>query len=326
LQIVDESKNITSDLGPVKLGVAVDNPFDRNQGYNYAEIAKKVDFTFITPLSAQDAQLAASMSNKPTYVRLSDDYVGYVLSTQNVDGAVRYIEDLTKAGIKGVAFEYDVVYTPLWSELEPPSSAARWLIQQLGGRSLAIGNVSWKSDTKLEANNSYDMAEKISRYWKSSPGTVIVGENYSAALQAAPIASYLNWPLLFVNDELPEETATALRRLSAKEVVIVGPVSEKVRQNLTEMNITILNGNGELLIKEMKDRGQSPDMVVMTNSHDLSLLPPSPDPVVERAYVEDLQVRTEASPGQIPAEELGEIVRLNVTLTNTGSKDLTGVR
>jgi len=326
LQIVDESKNITSDLGPVKLGVAVDNPFDRNQGYNYAEMAKKVDFAIIAPLSAQDAQLAAGMSGKPTYVRLSDDYVGYVLSTQNVDGAVRYIEDLTKAKIKGVAFEYDVVYTPLWSELEPPSSAASWLIQQLGGRSLAIGNVSWKSDTKLEANNSYDMAEKLSRYWKSSPGTVIVGENYSAALQAAPIASYLNWPLLFVNDELPEETLTALRRLSAKEVVIVGPVSQKVRQNLTEMNITILNGNSEFLIKEMKDKGESPDMVVITNSHDLSLLPPSPDPVVERAYVEDLQVRTEASPGQIPAEELGEIVRLNVTLTNTGSKDLTSVR
>jgi len=326
LQIVAESRNITNDLGPVKLGVAVDNPFDRNQGYNYAEMVKKVDFAIIAPLSAQDAQLAAGMSGKPTYVRLSDDYVGYVLSTQNVDGAVRYIEDLTKAKIKGVAFEYDVVYTPLWSELEPPSSAASWLIQQLGGRSLAIGNVSWKSDTKLEANNSYDMAEKLSRYWKSSPGTVIVGENYSAALQAAPIASYLNWPLLFVNDELPEETLTALRRLSAKEVVIVGPVSQKVRQNLTEMNITILNGNSEFLIKEMKDKGESPDMVVITNSHDLSLLPPSPDPVVERAYVEDLQVRTEASPGQIPAEELGEIVRLNVTLTNTGSKDLTGVR
>ena len=70
-------------------------------------------------------------------------------------------------------------------------------------RSLAIGNVSWKSDAKVEANNSFEMAEKLSRYWKSSPGAVIVGENYSAALAAAPIASYLNWPILFVDEELP---------------------------------------------------------------------------------------------------------------------------
>ena len=69
-----------------------------------------------------------------------------------------------------------------WSELEPPSSAAQWLLQQLGGKTLAIGNVSWMSDSKIEANNSFELAEKISRYWKSSPGAVIVGENYSAAL------------------------------------------------------------------------------------------------------------------------------------------------
>ena len=100
--------------------------------------------------------------------------------------------------------------------------AAHWLLGQLGGKTLAIGNVSWKCDATVQANNSFDMAEKISRYWKSSPGAVIVGENYSAALIAAPIASYLNWPLLFVNSVLPNETVAALSRLDVKEAVIVG--------------------------------------------------------------------------------------------------------
>ncbi len=326
MQIVLDARNITSDLGPVKLGVALDNPFDRSQGYNFAEISKVTDFSLISPLPAQDVLLACSQSEKPVYVRLSDDYVGYVLSTQNVEGAVKYIEDLTKAGAAGVAFEYDVVHTPVWSELEPPSSAARWLLEQLGGKTLAVGNVSWASDSTIKANNSFDLAEKISRHWVNSPGAVIVGENYSAALTAAPIASYLNWPVLFVDDRLPEETEAALLRLGASEAVTVGPTSDAVKQNLSQMNITLYDGNSEFLVEEMKRRGESPTMVVMTNSHDLSLLPPVPHPVVERTLVEDLLVRTEMSPSEIPAEEQGEIVRLNVTMSNTGKDVLRGVR
>ncbi len=326
LQIVNYARNITSDLGPVKLGVAFDNPFDRSRGYNFAEISKVTDFSLITPLSAQDVGQACLLSEKPVYVRLSDDYLGYVLSTQNVEGAVKYIEDLIKSGASGVAFEYNVVHTPVWSEMEPPSLAAHWLLGQLDGKTLAIGEVSWNCSAKVEANNSFDMAEKISRYWKSSPGAVIVGENYSAALSAAPIASYLNWPLLFVDGTLPNETAGALSRLDVKEAVIVGPISPVVRQNLSLMNITLQEGNSQFLIEQMKKRGENPNMVVFTNSHDLSLLPPVPNPTVERTLINDLLVRTEISPTQVPAEELGEIVRLNITMSNTGKELLKDVR
>ncbi|HEX7444810.1 MAG TPA: C25 family cysteine peptidase, partial [Methanothrix sp.] len=326
MQIVKYSRNITSDLGPVKLGVALDNPFDRSQGYNFADISKVTDFSLISSLPAQDVSQACKLSEKPVYVRLSDDYVGYVLSTQNVAGTVQYIEDLTKAGAAGIAFEYNVVHTPIWSELEPPSSAARWLLQQVGGTTLAIGNVSWTSNSKIVANSSFGLAEKISRYWKSSPGAVIVGENYSAALSAAPIASYLNWPILFVDGALPGETESVLSRLGAKVAVTSGPIPDAVRQNLSQMNITLYDGNGEFLIQQMKERDESPTMVVFTNSHDLSLLPPAPYPVVERELVKDLLIRTEMSLSQIPAEEQGQIVRLNITLTNTGEDMLKGVR
>ncbi len=326
MMIVNYARNITSDLGPVKLGVAFDNPVDQSRGYNFAKITKVTDFSIISPLSAQDVGAACQLSEKPVYVRLSDDYLGYVLSTQNVEGGVKYIEDIIKSGASGVAFEYNVVHTPVWSELEPPSLAAHWLLGQLGGKTLAIGNVSWKCDTTVQANNSFDMAEKISRYWKSSPGAVIVGENYSAALIAAPIASYLNWPLLFVNSVLPNETSAALSRLDIKEAVIVGAISPVVRQNLGQMNITLQEGSSEFLALQMSKRGESPTMVVFTNSHDLSLLQPVPNPVVERTLVDDLLIRTEISPSQVPAEELGEIVRLNVTISNTGKEVLKGVR
>ncbi len=326
MEIVNYARNITSDLGPVKLGAAFDNPADRSRGYNFAEISKITDFSIIASLSAQDARQVCLLSKKPVYVRLSDDYLGYVLSTLNVEGGVKYIEDLVKSGSAGVAFEYNVVHTPIWAELQPASKASQWLLGQLGGKNLAIGNVSWKCDARVAANSSFEMAEKISRYWKSSPGAVIVGENYSAAIIAAPIASYLNWPLLFVSSSLPNETVAALSRLGVKEAVFVGPVSPIARQNLSQMNITLLEGSSEFLSQQMLKRGDHPNMVVFTNSHDLSLLPPVPNPVVKRTLVNDLLIRTEISPSQVPAEELGQIVRLNITMSNTGKETLKGVR
>ncbi|MBP8624146.1 MAG: hypothetical protein KBI12_04840 [Methanothrix sp.] len=326
LQIVAYARNITTDLGPVELGMALDSPFDRNHGYNFAEISKTTDFSIISPLPAQDAGQAAIISKKPVYIRLSDDYLEYVISTQNVEGGVRYIESLISAGAAGVAFEYSVVTTPVWSELLPPSKASRWLLGQIGGSSLAIGNVSWQSGERLQANNSFEMAEKISRYWKSSRGAVIAEDSYSPALSAAPIASYLNWPLLYTGRSLPNETAAALQRLGADNAVLVGAVSDSVKQDLARMNITTLEGSSEFLLEQMKMRGDSPDMVVYTNSHDISLHPPSAEPVVQRTLIDDLLVRTEMSPSRIPAEEAGETVRLNVTLTNTGLKALRDVR
>jgi hypothetical protein len=326
MRIVRDARNITTELGPVRLGVALDSPFDRSRGYNFARMAKVADFTIISPISPDDIKMASQESINPLYIRLSDDYVSYVLSTQNVLGALSYIEDLAGSGASGIAFEYDVVHTPIWSELEPPSLAARWLLEQLGGEVLAVGDVSWMSDSTIKANNSFELAEMISRRWKSSPGAVIVGENYTAALSAAPIASYLNWPLLFVGDSLPEETRSALLRLGADQAVTMGPLSERVKENLSQMNITLHEGSDKFLAEEMRMRGESPTMVVLTNSHDLSLLPPATSEQVVRSIVGDLLIKMVLSPDQLPAEEEGGVVRLNVTLTNTGDEVVKGVQ
>jgi hypothetical protein len=325
LNLARVARNITRDLGPVSLGVALGNPFDRSQGYNFAELSKVADFAIISPLSSQDARVATSISKSPVYIRLSDDYVQHVLTTQNVEGTIKYIEDLNSSGVNGLAFEYNVVYTPLWSELEPPSGSARWLLQQLGGTTLGIGNVSWRCSSAVDANSTFEMAEKLSQRWKSSPGAVLVGDNYSAGLTGAAIASYLNWPVLFVNESLPAETASALKRLGAKEVIMMGQPSELVKKNISLMNISLTEGSSDLLLEEMKARGESPNMVILANSRDLSLIPPMPRTETKRDIVGDLLVKIEASTTRIPAEMPGEIVRLNITLFNSGSKNLKNI-
>jgi len=317
-QIVRESSNITSDLGPVVLGVAIGSPFDRSQGYNYAEISKAADFMIISPLSPSDVKLASGMTDKPVYIRLSDDYVEYTLSVQNVEGTVNYIEDLVSGGARGMAFEYNIVYTPLWSELEPPSKSAKWLLGELGGKTLGIGNVSWKCDSLIKAGNSSDLASQISKKWARSPGAVLVGENYSMGLKAASLASYLNWPVLFVGDRLDGQTEASLRRLNASTVAIVGAIPKEARSNLTRMNLTIVDDDGKLMQKEMKSRGENITSVVLTNSHDLSLLQPNLETDFKRDLVGDIIVDAEISPSEIPAERAGETIRLNITLTNSG--------
>lgn len=316
LEIVREVKNITLDYDSVELGVTLGDPFDRSQGYDYVQISELADMVIIDPLPVSRAQLAAGMTKAPVYVRLSNDYVEYTISTQNVEGTVDYIEELVQSGVTGLAFEYDVVHTPLWSELEPPTKSAKWLLDRLDGKTLGIGDVSWNCDSRMEADNCYQLAEMIASRWEKSPGAVLVGDNYSAGLIAASLASYLNWPVLFTGEDLPNETASALGKLGSKSVVIFSPISDEAKSQLNEMQITIIDGSRELLLEEMKERGENLTYVILTNSHDLSLLQPKPTTEIKRVYIDDIFVKLEISPCEIPAESAGEIVRLNITLVN----------
>ena len=323
LEVVEEIANITTELGPAKLGVAIGDPFDRSEGYNYAEISDLADFMVVSPVAAADMKVASDMTDTSVYVRLSDDYVEYTISTQNVEGTVGYIENLARDGASGMVFEYDVVYTPLWSELKPPSSSVRWLLDRLEGRTLGIGDVFWNCDSRIDANDSFEMASEISSRWKKSPGAVLVGDNYSAGLTGAAIASYLNWPILFVGDDLPNSTEDALVRLGATTAVSVGPISDEARARLADLNLTVIEGDDEFLIQEMKAHGDLVDSVVLTNSRDLSLLAPKPKSELKRTEIdEDLLLEVEVNPTEIPSESEGEIVRIKVTLKNRGEEEL----
>lgn len=322
LEIVEEVKNMTSDLGPVKLGVAIGDPFDRSEGYNYAEISEHADFMVTSPVAPADMEVAAGMASSPVYVRLSDDYVEYTISTQNVEGTVGYIEDLIDEGAAGMVFEYDVVYTPLWSELEPPSPSVRWLLDRLEGRTLGIGDVFWDCDSNIAANDSIELAAEIALKWEGSPGAVLVGDNYSAGLTGAAIASYLNWPILFVGADLSNSTEDALDRLGATTVVSAGPISEAIFSRLSDLNLTVIEGDNDLLIREMRARGDDVESVVLANSRDLSLLDPKPESELKRTEIDDdLILEVETNPVEIPSDSEGEIVRLKVTLKNQGEEE-----
>jgi len=326
LEVVEEVANMTSELGPVKLGVAIGDPFDRSEGHNYAEISDLADFMVVSPVAPADMKVAAEMTDAPVYVRLSDDYVEYTISTQNVEGTVGYIEELIEGGASGMVFEYDVVYTPLWSELEPPSPSVRWLLDRLEGRTLGIGEVFWECDSKIDANDSLELAVEIASKWERSPGAVMVGDNYSAGLTGAAIASYLNWPILFVGADLSNSTEDALVRLGASTVVSSGPISEKVLSRLADLNLTVVEGDNELLIQEMRARGDEVESVVLANSRDLSLLAAKPESELKRTEIDDnLLLEVEVNPTEIPSESEGEIVRLKVTLKNSGEEELEDV-
>jgi len=323
LEVVKEIANITSEMGPAKLGVAIGDPFDRSEGYNFAEISDLADFMVVSPVAPADMKVASEMTETSVFVRLSDDYVEYTISTQNVAGTVGYIEKLIEGGASGMVFEYDVVYTPLWSELEPPSPSVRWLLERLEGKTLGIGDVFWKCDSRIYGNDSFEMAAEISSRWERSPGAVLVGDNYSAGLTGAAIASYLNWPILFVGDGLSNSTEDALIRLGATTVVSSGPISDEVQARLGDLNLTVIKGDNELLVQEMRARGEEAESVVLTNSRDLSLLAPKPKSVLERTKIdENLLLEVEVNPTEIPSESEGEIVRLKVALKNSGKEEL----
>jgi len=325
LEIAQEARNITRNLGPVELGIAIDEPFDKSKGYNLHDLAGTSDFVIISSVPVQDAELAARVSDTPVYVRLSDDYVEYMLSTQNVEGALNYIESLIRSGCGGILFEHNVVYTPLWSELEPPSKAAQWLIKALGMRTLGIGDVSWACNDTIRYNNSEELAVLVSSRWRYSPGAVLVGENYTAGIQAATVASYLNWPVLFFSSNISNTTLSEIERLGCTDVIITGDAPSDVVRSLEEMNLTVHRYDLDLLLREMRARNDSARFIVLTNSHDISLIPPKPESKIKRAIVKDLWITVETTPASIPSEEAGEVVRMNITLRNTGTEPLKGV-
>ena len=89
------------------------------------------------------------------------------------------------------------------------------------------------------------------------------------------------------------------------------------------MNLTVIDGDNELLIREMRARGDEVESVVLTNSRDISLLSPKPRSDLMRTKIgEDLVLEVEVNPTEIPSDREGEIVRLKITLKNSGKDEL----
>lgn len=113
------------------------------------------------------------------------------------------------------------------------------LMLHVPGTSAAKGEIERRAGA-----DRFDVAVNISKEgWPDSADTVIL-TNYLAfadALSAAPLAYYKNAPILLTNKEqLTEATKTEIRRLSPKQVIIIGSegsISNQVVSGLRDINV-----------------------------------------------------------------------------------------
>lgn len=98
-------------------------------------------------------------------------------------------------------------------------------------------------ETKYGANR-YDTAVELSRSNFSSAETIVISNGYAIpdGLTATPVASYYKAPLLLVEkDSIPSSTQNEIRRLGAKNVIIIGGtsvVNSSVESQLKNLGIT----------------------------------------------------------------------------------------
>ncbi len=92
--------------------------------------------------------------------------------------------------------------------------------------------------------NRYDTAVELSRSNFSSAETIVISNGYAIpdGLTATPVASYYKAPLLLVEkDSIPSSTQNEIRRLGAKNVIIIGGtsvVNSSVEAQLKNLGIT----------------------------------------------------------------------------------------
>lgn len=98
------------------------------------------------------------------------------------------------------------------------------------------------AERKFDGKNRFDTAAKVSKAnFSAKGGTVIVatGLDYPDSLSAAPLGAKLNAPLLLTKPSaLPAETASEIKRLAPKRILVIGgtgAVSGGVQTKLREL-------------------------------------------------------------------------------------------
>ena len=322
-------------------GAKLQDPFSnrRSSGYNYEEIAKFVENLIINPIKTRDIRIISSDIGEEAsiYVLWSKEDVGDVLSGQNVEETIKNMEDAKDAGAKGVVLDYDIAYTPIWLELKTMPRSISWFISQYSPENVTIignANISLPSNLILDTNVSRicgedicDTAARIASCWNRSQGVVIVNStDYHEGVEAAPLASYLGWPILFVSDAIPNSTIDALDALGANKTIIIGTVSPQVIKELEGMNITVSQVDAnEMLMQEMEKRGEEVNAVVFTNTKDLELIPMKLTYKKAEAKEDSIRISAEFYPAEIPCDQKDTSFYIKVSVTNEGSETVEDV-
>jgi len=94
---------------------------------------------------------------------------------------------------------------------------------------------------RIYGNNRYLTAVEISKKTFDDSNWVILtsGENFPDALAGTLLAKNYNAPLLLVDESLSPETEEEIERLSVRNVILLGKVSQEVETKLTEKGFLI---------------------------------------------------------------------------------------
>lgn len=179
-------------------GAKLQEPFSdrRSSGYEYEEIAKSVNIMITNPISTRDIRIISSNIGKEAsiYELWRKEDIGDTMSVQNVEEAIKNMEDAKDAGAKGVVLDYDIAYIPIWLELKTMPLSISWFISQYSPENVTIignANVSLPSSlninvSRIRGEDIFDTVAGIASCWNRSQGVVIVNStDYHGGVEAA---------------------------------------------------------------------------------------------------------------------------------------------
>ena len=192
---------------------------------NYHDKIHLLSVTYLKPMSYEEIALITLSYNKD-----NDTYEGYINIDENTESGIWI---LSSVRILDIQEDRTTIFGDI---LEQPNS-----------QDLSAGTFLVRGDLKINSligSDRYDTAVKLSASQFSNTNTVVIanGEALADGLGATPLATYMNAPLLLSDkDYLPEVTKNEIKRLGAKNAIIVGGtgvVTDAVTQQLKSLGIT----------------------------------------------------------------------------------------
>jgi hypothetical protein len=311
----------------ITIGARMQNPFDDYYpaGYDHEEIASPVEFMLIEPIGTRDIRILSQDIGEEAAIYLfwREADMEDTMSVPNVEGTIRTMEDAKDAGATGVVLDYDIAYTPIWLELKTMPHSTSWFLSQYSPEHVTIigdADVSLPLDLEVSricGTDIFDTATKIASYQNQSQGVVILNStDYHSAVEAAPLASYLGYPILYVSTGISNSTIDAL---DTDNAIVIGAVSPDVIRDLEAMNISVSQGDAnEMLIRAMAKNGEEVNALVFTNTRDFELSSPKPKSLKYEKEIGDILVSTELFPAEVPCDQEGSTFYITVNVKNTG--------
>lgn len=215
---------------------------DMVYGYVYNQIGEQTitvfygsrTTTFMITVKSNEKPVISGAADRTIKVGDSFDVKAGVTAADAEDGdltsgiLVSGSVDITKPG------NYTVTYTVIDSYGD---MATKSITISVAARNVKV--------VSLIGSNRYDTAAKLSQSQFSTANTVIIvnGGAMADGLGATPLAKYENAPLLLTGvKSLPDETINEIKRLNAKNAIIVGGsgvVSDDVKSQLQALGLSV---------------------------------------------------------------------------------------